>query len=282
MSGTPQNRKSFIGRILRRLDSHDVLGQSAKLSYYLVLAVFPLLIFLVTLIGILAPGSGMMQRLLSYWQSILPLAAYELVLKTLQEISTNAGAGKLSIGLIGTVWAASGGMGAVIDGLNRAYTVSEGRPWWKAQLLSVVLTMALTAFVFIALAIVLFDNRIGSAAAEYVGLGTEFKIVWNVIQWPIGLSFVLIAFILLYRFAPNVHNIQLKNVIPGAIAALILWLAVSILFRIYLHYFNHYGATYGSLGAVIVLMLWFYLTGAAILTGGEVNAELEPDVQPKP
>jgi len=253
---------------------NDVLGQSAKLSYYLVLAVFPLLIFLVTLVGILAPGSDVMKELLAYWRGVLPRSAYDLVLKTYQEISTSAGGGKLSLGLIGTVWAASGGMTAVIDSLNRAYAVREGRPWWKAQMLSIALTISLAVFILTALSIVLFGNHIGEFVANYVGLGAEFKAIWNVIQWPIGLVFVLVAFILIYHFAPDVHRVRWRQVIPGAIVAVVLWLVVSIAFRLYLHYFDHYGATYGSLGAVIVLMLWFYFTGAAILVGGEVNAEL--------
>jgi membrane protein len=267
--------REFVRRVLKRADADDVLGQSAKLSYYLTLAVFPLLIFLVALIGVLAPGSNMLQELLTYWRHVLPRSAYELVLKTLQEISANASGGKLSLGLLGTLWAASGGVGAVIDGLNRAYKVKEGRPWWKAQLLSIVLTISLAIFIIIALSIVLYGNRIGEFAATYVGLGAQFQAVWSIIQWPIGLAFVLLAFMLLYRLAPDLHHLELEHVTPGAIVAVVLWLFVSMGLRLYLHYFDHYGATYGSLGAVIVLMLWFYLTGAAILIGGEVNAEIE-------
>lgn len=267
--------REFIRRVLKRADGDDVLGQSAKLSYYLVLAVFPLLIFLVALIGVLAPGSNLLQEMLAYWRHVLPRSAYELVLKTLQEISAKAGGGKLSLGLLGTVWAASGGMGAVIDGLNRAYKVKEGRPWWKAQLLSIVLTIALAIFIVIALSIVLYGNRIGEFASNYVGLGAQFQFVWSIIQWPLGLAIVLLAFVLLYRLAPDLHDLDLSHVTPGAIVAVVLWLFVSMGFRLYLRYFDHYGATYGSLGAVIVLMLWFYLTGAAILIGGEVNAEIE-------
>ena len=267
--------REFAQRVLKRVDADDVLGQSAKLSYYLVLAVFPLLIFLVDIIGVLAPGSDMLQRLLAYWRGVLPRSAYELVLKTLQEISAKGGGGKLSLSLIGTVWAASGGMGAMMDGFNRAYKVQEGRPWWKGQLLSILLTIALAIFIFTALSIVLYGDRIGELTAAFVGFGAQFKLLWNIAQWPIGVGFVWLAFVLLYRFAPDVHDLKLGEVRIGAIVALVLWLVVSMGFRVYLHYFDHYGATYGSLGAMIVLMLWFYLTGAAVLIGGEVNAEIE-------
>lgn len=267
--------RELARRVLKRADADDVLGQSAKLSYYLVLAVFPLLIFLVALLGVLAPGSNLLQELLAYWRHVLPRSAYELVLKTLHEISARSGGGKVSLSLLGTIWAASGGMGAVIDGLNRAYKVQEARPWWKAQLVSVALTIALAIFIIIALSIVLYGNRIGEFAAGHVGLGSEFEFTWNIIQWPIGLGFVLLAFVLLYRYAPDLHDLKWRQVTTGALVAVVLWLLVSIGFRIYLRYFDHFGATYGSLGAFIVLMLWFYLTGAAILIGGEVNAEIE-------
>ena len=267
--------RELTRRVLGEAQADDVLGQSAKLSYYLVLAVFPLLIFLVTLIGVLAPGSDLLTELLAYWRQVLPRAAYELIVTTLKEISQNAGGGKLSLGLIGTIWAASSGMGAIMSGLNKAYEVTEGRPWWKAQLIAVLLTIALAFFIVVALAIVLYGDRIGQFAAGRIGLGAQFEVLWNVIQWPIGLIFVLLAFVLLYRFAPDLRGLRFEEVTPGAMVAVALWLAVSIGFRLYLQFFNHYGATYGSLGAVIILMLWFYLTGAAILIGGEVNSEIE-------
>jgi membrane protein len=217
----------------------------------------------------------MLQRLLEYWRHVLPLSAYNLIVGTLQEVSSQSGGGKISISLIGTLWAASNGVGAVIDGLNKAYDVNEERPWWKAQLLAMGLTIALSVFIVMALAIVLYGNHIGEFLATKAGLGPQFAATWNIVQWPIGLAFVLLAFVLLYRYAPDLHGLEWDHVIPGAIIAVVLWLVVSIGFRIYLHYFNHYGAMYGSLGAVIILMLWFYLSGAAILIGGEVNSEIE-------
>ncbi len=262
-------------RVLKESRADDVLGQSAKLSYYLVLAVFPLLIFVAALMGLFATGSDMLRNLLAYWRHVLPAAAYQLIAATLREIGSNSGGGKVSIGLAGTVWAASNGMTAVMDGLNKAYEVKEARPWWKAQLLSMGLTVALAIFIIVALAIVLYGNRIGELAANHIGRGEEFPAVWSIIQWPLVLGFVLLAFTLLYRFAPDLHGVEWEQVTPGALVAVALWLVVSVGFRVYLHYFNHFGATYGSLGAMIILMLWFYLTGAAILVGGEVNAEIE-------
>lgn len=267
--------RELLLRVWDEVQADDVLGQSAKLSYYMVLAVFPLLICLIALIGLVAPGSEMLADLLAYWRHVLPRSAYELIVSTLKQISANTGTGKISIGLLGTLWAASTAMNAIMDGLNKAYEVKEGRPWWKAQLVAVGLTIALTIFIFIALAIVLYGGRIGELGASFIGLGTQFDTAWNIAQWPLMLALVLLGFVLLYRFAPDLHGLKWSYTTPGAIVAVAIWLVVSIGFRIYLRYFNHYGATYGSLGAMIILMLWFYLTGAAILIGGEVNSEIE-------
>src|SRR5581483_6098004 len=267
--------RELARRVIRESIADDVAGQSAKLSYYLVCRLLLVKINVVDLIGFVAPGSNWIHTLLAYWRHVLPHSAYELIVSTLEQVTATAGGGKLSLSLVGTIWAASAAMGAIIDGLNKAYEVKEGRPWWKAQLVAVGLTIALGFFIVIALAIVLYGNRIGEFLANEVGLGQQFKQVWMVIQWPIGLIFVLIAFVLLYRYAPDLHGLRWDQATPGAMVAVGLWLTVSIGLRIYLHYFNHYGATYGSLGAMIILMLWFYLTGAAILVGGEVNAEIE-------
>lgn len=263
-------------RVVHEIGADDVFGQAAKLSYYFVLALFPLLLVVVTLLGYMTQSSGeFMRTLLSYWRQVMPRSAYQLVVSTLDEVRANAGSDKLSIGIIGTLWAASNGMSAIMGGLNRAYEVKEGRPWWRAQIVAVVLTIALAAFIIAALGIVLYGNRIGELAATYVGLRSFFDNAWSIVQWPIVLVFVLTAFTLLYRFAPDLHGLEWRRTMPGAVIAVVLWLGVSLALRIYLHFFNHYTATYGSLGAMIILMLWFYLMGVAILIGGEVNSELE-------
>ena len=252
-----------------------MLGQAAKLSYYFVLAVFPLLILVVALLAYVRPGNVLLESLLADWRHVLPHDAYTLIVDTLTEIRKNTGSGKLSIGLLGTLWAASNGVSAVMDGLNKAYEVREGRPWWKAQLVAIALTIAGTVFVLTALALVLGGEHIAYAIARYARLGKQFEAAWAIAQWPLVLLFVLIAVALLYRFAPDLHGLEWSHIVPGAVVSVTLWLIVSSAFRVYLRYFNHYGTTYGSLGAMIILMLWFYLTGAAILVGGEVNSEIE-------
>jgi membrane protein len=159
--------------------------------------------------------------------------------------------------------------------LNFAYHVKERRPFWKARLVHApLLTIAMAVMFLSALAIILFGNAAASWAGAH-GLGSAAVISWKVLQWPVALFFVVVAFAVLYYFAPDVEDQKWYWITPGSVIGVLLWVGASALFRAYLHFFNSYSATYGSLGAVIVLMLWFYITGLAILIGGEVNVEIE-------
>ena len=261
-------------RVWARISDDDIFGRAAQLSYYFLLALFPLLLFLVTLLGYFAEaGSEFRNKLLAYLGTVMPSAAITLVHTTLDEISAARGGGKLSLGLLAALWAASNGMGAISETLNIAYDVKETRPWWKVRLVSVLLTIALAVLIICALAIILYGGTIGDAVAARYGFSNVFRIVWRILQWPIALIFVLATFNLIYNFAPNLRSSERKWWTPGAMVGVAFWLLVSFGFRAYLHYFNTYSLTYGSLGALIVLMLWFYFTGLAILVGGEVNCE---------
>ena len=271
-----QNFKVRFKRVLRAIQDDDVFGRAAQLSYYFLLALFPLLLFLVSLLGYFAQaGSDLRNSLLNYLAAVMPGAAVTLVHTTLEEISNSAGGGKLSFGLLAALWAASNGMGAISDTLNTAYNVKETRPWWKVRLISVLLTMSLSVLIVTALVIILYGGTIGEAVAGRFGFGQVFTTLWKILQWPIALIFVLATFNLIYNFAPNIRRSQRKFFSLGAFVGVVLWLLVSFGFRIYLHYFNSYSVTYGSLGALIILMLWFYFTGVAILIGGEINYEAD-------
>lgn len=263
-------------RVWKEAQTDDVFGNAAQLSYYFLLAIFPFLILLTTMLGMMAKtGSEVYENLISYAREMLPYAAFTLVTDTLKQIQAGAGGGKVTLGILGSIWAAAGGMSATINGLNRAYEVKEGRAWWKVRVLSVSLTILLSAFLIVATALILYGTRIAEWVTGYFGLETYFAAAWKVLQWPVSLIFIMAAFMLLYRYAPDVPHRSWRKVLPGAIAGMILWVIVSLLFRLYLQFFNSYNATYGSLGAVIVLLLWFYLSGASILLGAELNAELE-------
>lgn len=269
-----------LKRLVKRINEDRIFGRAAQLSYYFLLALFPLLLFLINILGYLAQqGTLFRDKLLIYVAALMPASAFLLVHNTLDEVSAASGKGKLSFGLLAALWAASNGMGAISDTLNIAYNVKERRPWWKVRLICVGLTVALAILILAALAIVLYGGTIGEALATRYGFGNLFTIVWKIVQWPIALLFVLSTFNLIYNFAPNVPAQARRLVTPGAFAGVGLWLLVSFGFRLYLEFFDSYSVTYGSLGAVIILMLWFYLSGVAILIGGEVNSEYQEELQ---
>lgn len=268
--------KQLGARIWREINENDIFNRAAILGFYFMLALFPLLLFLTALLGLSAQsGTELSDSLLSYLSRIVPASASTLIFDTVRETAESSGGGKLSFGLLAASWAASNGMLAIIDTLNEAYHVKEARPWWKSRLVAIALTMALSLLIISALLLMLYGGQIGEAVSGRLGFGEAFTAVWSVLQWLIVLAFVFFAFALIYYFAPNVHCQSLRWVLPGMTAAVVLWLIVSMCFRLYLRYFDSYSTIYGSLGAVIVLMLWFYLTGLAILIGGEVNSEIE-------
>ena len=259
-----------------RVYKDDVLGKAAQLSYFFIFALFPLLFFLASLLGYFTQsGTQMRAGLLRYLAAVVPRKASVLIRDTLDEITLASSGGKVSFGLLVALLTASFGMGSVISTLNAAYGVKESRPWWKAQALAVSLTVALALFIISALALILYGGNIGEWVAEELAFGDAFTLVWGVLQWPIVLAIVLLAFALIYYFAPNVKDMRWQWITPGSVLGLTVWLLVSFAFRLYLSFFDTYSATYGSLGAVMVLLLWLYLTGVAILVGGEMNAAIE-------
>lgn len=278
--------KDFLARVWTKANEDEILGRSAQLSYYFLLALFPLLLFLITLFGYFnGAGSVLRDQLISYLASIVPASALQLVIATIDEVTAARGGGKLTFGLLAALWAASSGMIAIGQSLNSVYEFRETRPWWKVRLISIALTVALSALIIVALLIVLYGGRLGDFIGALLNLGGAFASIWKIVQYPIALIFIFIAFSLIYRLAPNVTSripladYRRRSWSPGVLIAVVLWLLVSLGFRLYLHFFNSYSATYGSLGALIILMLWFYLTGLAILLGGEIDYALENESQ---
>jgi membrane protein len=268
--------KELLKRVWHEMNADDVWGRAAQLSYYFLLALFPLLLVMMALLGIFADKSvELRESLIGYLSQVMPSSAGDLVKTTVQGVTKSSGGGKVSLGILATLWAASNGMGAISETLNTAYNVKESRPWWKTRLVAVGLTVALAVLIIVALALLLYGFEIADAIAGWAGLSDAFKITWKIVQWPIVLFFILLAFNLIYYFGPDLKEQGWKWVTPGAIIGVGLWLLVSFGFKTYLKYFNSYSATYGSLGALIIMMLWFYFTGLAILIGGEVNSEIE-------
>jgi membrane protein len=268
--------KQLSKRIWHEMNEDDVWGRAAQLSYYFLLALFPLLLVMMALLGIFADqGTELRNNLIAYLSEVMPSSAGELVQKTVDELSNSAGAGKVSFGLLATIWAASNGMGAISETLNVAYGIKESRPYWKTRLIAIGLTIALALLIVTALVLLLYGFQIADAIAVWAGLSAAFTFTWKIAQWPIILFFILLGFNLIYYFGPDLKRQEWKWVTPGALIGVALWLLVSFGFKTYLSFSNSYSATYGSLGGLIIMMLWFYFTGLAILIGGEINSDIE-------
>jgi membrane protein len=251
----------------------NCLGLAAQLAYYFFLALFPALLFLVAIISFV-PVENLLDTITGTLARVAPGDALKLVQDQLLKIAEDKNGGLLTIGMLGTIWSTSAGVTAIIDTLNQAYDIREGRPWWKVRLTALALTVGLAAFIVAATVLVIAGPTIARHVADWFHLGPAFTWTWNILQWPVVIALVSLAMALLYYYAPDAEQ-QWIWITPGSILATLLWLVTSIAFRFYVTNFTSYNTTYGTIGGVIVLMLWFYVSGLAVLVGAEMNAEIE-------
>jgi membrane protein len=264
----------LVNRVYHEINDDEVLTRSAALAYYFVSALFPMIFFLMAMLGLFAQSHDLQSSLLNYTARFMPGDAYKLVQKTLQEVANSSTGLKLAFGLALALWSGAGGVVSIIDALNRCYHVKDSRPFWKQRLIALGLTVGIAALTIVALTIVLYGGDIADFVGSHLGLSNVTVIAWHIVQWPIALFFVVLSFALLYFWGPDTKQ-QWQWITPGAVVGVLTWIGASLLFRVYLHFFNSYSKTYGSLGAVIVLLLWLYISGLAILVGGEINSEIE-------
>lgn len=260
-------------QVWAKIDRDEVFDRAAALCYYFLLALFPLLLFVLTLLGFVsAGGTQLRESLFTSLARIMPSSAGGLVQQTMNEIIKGAGGGKAFFSAVGALWAASAGMISVIVMLNVAYGVRETRSLLRKRSTAIGLTIAASALIILALTVTLYGGKIAEVISAHSGLGGTFVIAWKIIQWPVMLGFMFATFALIYYFGPNLEKPEWHWITPGSAAGLALWLLASFAIKLYLAFFNSYNKTYGSLAGVVVLMLWLYATGIAILAGGEVNA----------
>jgi membrane protein len=264
----------LLTRLYSQIDADDVLTLSAALAYYFVCALFPMIFFLTAVLGLFARSHDLQSGLLSYAARLMPADAYQLVHKTLQEIADHSSGMKLVLGLALALWSGSGAVSSIMDALNRCYHVNDARQWWKRKLVSIGLTVALSTLTIAALVLVLYGGEIADFVGEKIGLSALSLMAWRLIEWPIAFFFIIMSFALVYFWGPDARQ-QWRWITPGSLAGVLVWLGASMLFRVYLHFFNSYTNSYGSLGAMIVLLFWLYIAGLAILLGGEINSEIE-------
>jgi membrane protein len=263
--------KEVAVRIWAEIRKDDVFGRAAQLAYYFFLALFPFLICVIASLSVFGLADRGRALLFQFLAGTLPPSAFQLLNATITDIIRASGPLKVSFGLIASLWSASAGMTAIMDTLNAAYDVRESRSLLKQYAVAVGLTVGITLLLVVSVVIVLFGDSIVNALSNG-GLIAE---VWKIAQWPLVLALILFAFAVTYYFAPDLPNRQWHWITPGAVLGLVLWMIVSVALRIYLHFFGSYSTTYGSLGAVIVMLLWFDLSGVAVLSGAALNGVLE-------
>ena len=248
-----------------------MFGRAAQLAYYFFLALFPFLICVIASLSVFGRADRGRALLVELFTRIFPSAANQLINQTMIDIIQSGGPLRMSFGITFSLWSASMGMSAVMDTLNAAYNVKETRSLIKQYAIAVSLTLGLTLLAVASLLIVVLGDQFVSNFA----LGDVIALVWRIMKWPLALAVLLLALALTYHFAPDVKNRKWHWLTPGSIAGTFLLVTVGVAVRIYVHYWGNLANVYGSLGAVIVLLICMYLGGVAILSGGTLNGALE-------
>ena len=264
--------KQALARTYGDVVRNHTMQMAAALSYYFVLSLFPALIFLSAVVAFL-PVPDLFGQTLSLMSRFLPPDSMGLVRRVLADVITPNRGAFLSFGILGTLWAASGGFAAAIEALNIAYDVADDRPFWKTRPLAVGLAVVTGALLLGALSVMIVGPRFGEWLAAKIHLSIVFVFLWPYIHWSVAVGFTILAVEALYFWAPNVKQRFLAT-LPGAILAVGCWIALSYLLGIYFRHFANFNKTYGTLGAAVALMIWLYWTGFAMLLGAELNSEL--------
>ena len=262
----------LLKRTAKETSADNVFGLAAQLAYYFLLALVPAIVFVVALTSFFPPQ--LIDQMMQAFATFAPRDILAIIEEQIAALRGGSHGGVLTFGLLFALWSSSAAVVSITDALNRAYDIEEGRPWWKVRLVAIGLTLALALFVLIAFTLVMIGPTLATRIADSVGLGSAFEMTWKILQWPIVFALIAVAIAVLNYFAPDAEQ-DWTWVSPGAVLATALWLLASLAFKIYITNFADYNATYGSLGGVIVLMLWFYISGVAILVGAEMNAEIE-------
>ena len=251
----------------------NCLAMSAQLAYYFFFALFPMLLFMVALASYF-PLTTLIDDLLRTMSGFMPPEGLQLITDQMVKISDGEEAGLMTLGILLAVSSSSAAMVAIIDTLNQAYDVEEGRPWWTVRLTAVLLTIGVAIFILVSFALVLVGPTVATKLADSMNLGPAFEWTWKILQWPVLFALASFGIALIYYFAPDVEQ-EWVWLTPGAILATTLWLAASLGFKYYVANWGNYTETYGLIGAVMILLLWFYISGLVILIGAEMNAEIE-------
>jgi membrane protein len=272
-------------RTFRAMLSDNLLSRAAEMGYYFLFALFPMLVCASSILGLAArQASHIYDKLLHYLALVVPGGAYTMIIETFNQTTAAATGGKITLGLVAALWSASVGFASIQDGMNTVYKLRESRPYWKARGAAILVTLLLSVMVTANLAVLLGGDLLARLMYVWIwhhrlAAGTAFLI--HALQWTVASGLLLLQFSTIYYFGPDLKAKRWHWVTPGAVIGLLGWVASSLGLRIYLHYFDSFTITYGSLGAVIVLLTWFYMTGLMLLLGAEVNSEIQAAVAEK-
>jgi membrane protein len=264
-----------LKRTFSEFSADNLTDWAAALTYYGIVSMFPALIALVSILGLI--GTSATKPLLDNLGSFAPGPARDIVSNALHGLTqSRGGAGILFVvGLVGAIWSASGYIGAFIRASNRIWDVEEGRPIWRTIPLRLVVTIAMLILLAASAVAVVVTGPLADRVGKLIGIGGTAVTVWDIAKWPVLIVVVSLMFSILYYASPNVRQPGFRWITPGGIVAVLAWIIASAAFGLYVANFGSYNKTYGSLGAVIIFLVWLWLTNVAILFGAELNAELE-------
>jgi len=269
----PIGWKELARRTASEVMADNCFGLAAELAYYFFLALFPALIFLVAIISFV-PIEHLLDTITSALARVAPAEVLTIIQNQVLQVAHGQDGGLLTLGMLGTIWSTSSGLEAIIGTLNQAYDIQEARSWWKVKATALGLTLVLACFVIVATVLVLSGPALAEHVAAWFHLGREFEWAWAVVKWPVIFGLVSAGVAIVYYYAPDARQ-EWIWITPGSVLATVLWLLISMGFRIYLKSFGSFNATYGAIGGIIIVLLWFYLSGLALLIGAELNAEIE-------
>jgi membrane protein len=263
--------KAVCKELIDKFFEHRILDLAAQLSFYFLLSLFPFLIFVFALLAYLPFSTEDVLALIAHY---VPANSMDLIERNVRGVLDVQRGGLLSISILFTLWSSSNAAYALMRALNDAYEVGEGRPFLRARLVALLLTFALLFVILIALLLPVFGRMIGLLLVNYLGMPIRLFEIWDSLRWVVSIAALFIVFCGLYYFAPN-RNVPLTHVWVGALVATLGWQATSFTYSYYVSNFANFTATYGSLGGIVGLLLWFYLSSTVLLLGGEVNAVFE-------
>jgi membrane protein len=266
----------LAARVISDAVDDDLAERASSLAFDLMLAFFPLLVLLLAIFALFASRSLQLRiDLLSYFSDFLPPMAFQVLSATIDELAANASRGKVTIGIVSVLWFASGGIASMISGLHWAYHMKDERSWIRVRAVAVAMMLVIATLIVSALSLVLVGGFLLHWSTSRLHFTAVMVAAWKILQWPTAWLFVVFSYALIYSYGPNAHRRRWYWITPGSTFGALLWLLASVVFRIYLSFYNTYTATYGSLGAVVILIVWLYVAGLTFLIGGEIDANIE-------